>query len=86
MGCFFVLFTAVALCFMTLEVRSPRSHSDLRANNLRPKEKRLIIVFLTVDTTKQGVGEASVSSDNQRLCDLCGGHEVQIPSPQPSET
>ena len=30
-----------------------------RANNLRPKRKRLIIVFATVDGTKQGAEEAS---------------------------
>ena len=37
---------------------SARSRSGLRANNLQPKEKRLSIVFSTVDTTKQGVGRA----------------------------
>ena len=30
-----------------------------RANNLRPKRKRLIIVFATVDGTMQGAEEAS---------------------------
>ena len=30
----------------------------LRANNLRPKLKRLIIVLTTVDTAEQGVGRA----------------------------
>ena len=43
---------------MTFEVMSPRSHRDLSANNLRPREKRLIIVFPTVDTAEQGVGRA----------------------------
>ena len=69
---------------MTFEVMSPRSQSDLRANNLRPKEKRLIIVFSTVDTTKQGVSRAEcteVIADDYATCAVC--HEVQIPSPQP---
>ena len=30
----------------------------LRANNLRPKEKQLNVVFATVDTAEQGVGRA----------------------------
>ena len=30
----------------------------IRANNLQPKEKRLIIVFSTVDTSEQEVGRA----------------------------
>ena len=68
----FHLLSVVALCSMTFEVMSPRSPCNLRANNLRPKWKRLIRVFATVDTTKQWVGEARASSDNQWLCDLCG--------------
>ena len=69
---FSFLVAVVALCFMTFEVMSSRSHSDQRANNLQPKEKRLIIVFPTVDTAEQGVREASVPSDNERLCERCG--------------
>ena len=44
----------------------------IRANNLQPKEKRLSIVFSTVDTAEQGVREASRSSDNERLCERWG--------------
>ena len=37
---------------------SPRSHGDLRANNLRPKSKQLNVVLATVDTAEQEVGRA----------------------------
>ena len=43
---------------MTFEDMSPRSRSDLRANNLQPKLKQRNVVLTTVDTTKQGVGRA----------------------------
>ena len=48
----------VTLYSMTFEVMSARSQSDLRANNLQPKLKRLIIVLTPVDTAEQGVGRA----------------------------
>ncbi len=51
--------------------------------------------FSRTKSTKQGVGEASVSSDNQRLCDLTGhvvlktvcpkGTGVRIPLPAPNK-
>ena len=40
------------------DLRSMSESLRERANNLRPKDKRLIIVFSTVDTTKQGEGRA----------------------------
>ena len=78
--CFFVLYAVVALCSMTFEVMSPRSQSDLRANNLRPKEKRLIIVFSTVDTTKQEVSRTEcteVIADDYATCAV--GHDTASP-------
>ena len=57
---------------MTFEVMSPRLQSDQRANNLQPKLKQLGVVLTTVDTAEQGVREASVPSDNERLCERCG--------------
>ncbi len=56
--CFFSLVAVVALCFMTFEVMSSRSQSDLRANNLQPKLKQPGVVLTTVDTAEQGVGRA----------------------------
>ena len=46
----------------------------LRANNLRPKLKRLIIVLTTVDTAEQGVGRAE--GIEARGDDYANGAEV----------
>ena len=69
-----LLVAVIALCSMTFEVMSPRSHCDLRANNLQPREKRLIIVFPTVDTAEQGVGRAE--GIEARGDDYANGAEV----------
>ena len=54
----------------------------LRVNNLRPKRKRLSIVFTTVDTTKQGVGRAEcIEAIGEDYATCANGREVQIPSP-----
>ena len=59
----------------------------LRANNLQPKEKQLSVVFSTVDNTKQEVGRAErTEAIGDDYATVAVGHEVQIPSPQPSET
>ncbi len=59
---------------MTFLVMSARSLCDLRANNLQPKRKRLSIVFATVDTTKQGVGEASLRATINDYATCAVGH------------
>ena len=63
---------------------SPRSHGDLRANDLQPKLKQLSDVLTTVNTTKQGDGRAEcteATGDDYATCAV--GREVQIPPPQP---
>ena len=57
-GWFFFLLAKRTLCSTTFEVMSPSALCAQRANNLQPKEKRLIIVFSTVDTAEQEVGRA----------------------------
>ena len=65
---------------------SPSALCALRANNLRPKEKRLIIVFSTVDDTKQGVGRAECTEAiGDDYATVAVGREVQIPLPQPTK-
>ena len=74
------------MCSTTFLVMSARSFHDLRANNLQPKEKRLSIVFSTVDTTKQGVGRAECTeAKGDDYAARAVVHEVQIPSPQPKK-
>ena len=59
---------------------SPSALCALRANNLRPMEKRLIIVFSTVDDTKQGVGRAECTEAiGDDYATVAVGREVQIP-------
>ena len=49
-------------------------------------EKRLIIVFSTVDDTKQGVGRAECTEAiGDDYATVAEGREVQIPLPQPKK-
>ena len=55
----------------------------LRANNLRPKEKQLNVVFATVDTAEQEVGRAEcIEAKADDYANGAVGREVQIPSPK----
>ena len=56
----------------------------LRANNLRPKEKQLNVVFATVDTAEQGVGRAEcIEAKADDYANGAVGRELQIPHALP---